>query len=294
MNTARTTRDSHTGMLPAPFAVSPPGSVLALHPDLEDVIVEIGGIPIQLNTDDPDFRALIEKRYAGFLNPSAVPACRFQIQLTSNTHAADEDVRVFKIGSRWCLRRGDFRAEWDLCRREGWIRQSANPYSIDSVLRITHSLLLAMEGGFLLHAASAVRNGRAFLFAGISGAGKTTMARLAPADATVLTDEVSYVRRVGNAYQAYGTPFAGELARSGANLSAPLHTLFLLEKASANRIHPVPPRVAASELMRHILFFAQDADLVRGVFDSAVEFVSRVNIARLAFQPDARVWELLR
>ena len=48
------------------------------------------------------------------------------------------------------MQRGDFRAEWNLKRREGWIRQCANPYSIDTVLRITHTLLLAMEGGFQL------------------------------------------------------------------------------------------------------------------------------------------------
>jgi hypothetical protein len=90
------------------------------------------------------------------------------------------------------------------------------------VLRITHSLLLAMEGGFQLHASSAIRNGHAFLFAGVSGAGKTTMARLAPSDALVLTDEISYIRRIAGGYRAYGTPFAGELARPGANASAPL------------------------------------------------------------------------
>ena len=38
-----------------------------------------------------------------------------------------------------------------------------------------------------------MRNGRAFLFTGVSGAGKTTMASLAPPDAALLTDEISYV-----------------------------------------------------------------------------------------------------
>jgi len=42
--------------------------------------------------------------------------------------------------------------------------QNANPYSLDSVLRILHSLILAERGGFLLHAASAICNGRAYLF----------------------------------------------------------------------------------------------------------------------------------
>jgi hypothetical protein len=266
---------------------------LSLDRETEPVVVEIGGLPIRLETNNPGFRRLIEKRYAGFLNPLAAPAFYFEIHLTSSAHQADQDVQVFKRGSTWRLERGDFRAELDIRRREGWIRQSGNPYSLDAVLRITHSLLLAMEGGFLLHAASAVRNGRAFLFAGVSGAGKTTIVRLAPADAIVLTDEVSYIRPSGRGYQACGTPFAGELARPGANLSAPFETLFFLEKAPANRIDPVSPRIAASALLRHILFFAQDSDLVRCVFDRAVEFVSRARTARLAFRPDAHVWELI-
>lgn len=92
------------------------------------------------------------------------------------------------------MTRGDFQAEWDTASRRGWVRQTANPYGIDAVLRILHSLILAPQGGFLVHAASAVRHGRAFLFAGVSGAGKTTISRLAPPDVKLLTDEISYVR----------------------------------------------------------------------------------------------------
>ena len=35
-----------------------------------DVAVEIGGMPIRLRTDDAAFRALLEKRYAGFVRPA--------------------------------------------------------------------------------------------------------------------------------------------------------------------------------------------------------------------------------
>ena len=113
------------------------------------------------------------------------------------------------------MERGDFRAEWEPSTGKGRIRQSANPYSIDAVLRIVHTLVLARQGGFLLHSASAIRNGKAFLFAGVSGAGKTTISRLAPADATLLTDEISYVRKQDEDYFAFGTPFTGELAKLG-------------------------------------------------------------------------------
>src|SRR5947209_12033103 len=105
--------------------------------------------------------------------------------------------------------------------------------------------------------ASAIRDDRAFLFSGISGAGKTTISRLAPADVVLLTDEVSYVRRESTGYYACGTPFAGELARVGTNVSAAVATLFLLEKGSENKIEVVNAADAVRCLLRNILFFAE-------------------------------------
>jgi hypothetical protein len=194
----------------------------------------------------------------------------------------------------WTFRRGDFRAEWNPETGNGKIVQSANPYSADAVLRIVHTLILARQGGFLLHAASAVRDGRAFLFSGVSGAGKTTISRLAPPDATLLTDEISYIRPDGNGYRAFGTPFAGELATLGENVSAPLSTLFFLEKGNKNRVENVSKDQAMRSLLRNILFFAEDSELVDLVFQSACNFVERVCIRRLVFVPDRRVWETIR
>jgi hypothetical protein len=259
------------------------------------VAIEIGGMAIALRTQDPGFRQLLENRYAGFIMSSANAQFEFDIDLFGPLEAshADEDVQVKLQDGRWLLQRGDFRARWDSRAGRGHIRQSRNPYAIDSVLRIVHTLILARQGGFLVHAASAIRGGRAFLFAGVSGAGKTTISRLAPPDATLLTDEISYVRREGNGYRACGTPFAGELARVGENLSAPLSALFLLEKGPENRIEPVATSDAIRLLLRNILFFAEDAELVSLVFRSACEFVEQVPVRRLIFVPDEQVWEMI-
>jgi hypothetical protein len=270
---------------------------------LPSVTVEIGGIPIILQPSDPEFCNVLESRYETFAtrnapganDRSANPACRFEIHLDPRGRASDEDARVTREGPLWHFRRGDFDATWDPRAGHGRITQCPNPYSIDTVLRITHSLVLAEEGGFLLHAASAIRNNRAFLFAGVSGAGKTTISRLAPPDATVLTDEISYIRRSGDRnYVAYGTPFAGELARIGANTSAPLQSLYLLVQGPENRIAPISKIAAARAIMRHVLFFAEEKELVAKIFDSVLEFVSRVNVAQLIFTPDARAWELIQ
>jgi hypothetical protein len=274
-------------------AISAPTCIWPSSHASPSVAVEIGGIPILLQPSDPEFCELLEKRYAAFVNPVCQPAYRFEIQLDPAGEPSDEDAQVSRDGSLWRFQRGDFRATWDARTGRGWIRQCPNPYSIDTVLRITHSLVLAEEGGFLVHAASAIRSGAAYLFAGVSGAGKTTMARLAPRDAVVLTDEISYVRRIGSGYRAYGTPFAGELARSGANTSAPVNALFLLEQGPENRITPIAQKDAARALMRHVLFFAHEEEMVARVFDSVLEFVSRVEVLRLVFTPDARAWELI-
>lgn len=137
-------------------------------------------------------------------------------------------------------------------------------------------------------------------------------------DVTVLTDEISYVRAVrsqkaegrsrktgvgsrqeaagatGHSYFAFGAPFAGELARIGENTQAPVAALYLLAQGPENRIEPVGETEAARALLRNILFFAEDAELVRQLFDAALEFVRRVPVRRLVFVPDARVWELIR
>ena len=273
---------------------------------LETRVVEIGGVAIALRTGSAKFARMVEERYAGFVTSCNVPGdsnqIGFEIELLDSAQSYDEDggdpeldddLEVTCERGLWRMCRGDFSAEWDALSGRGRIRQAMNPYSLDSVLRIVHSLVLARRGEFMVHAASAIRNGRAFLFAGVSGAGKTTISRLAPADATLLTDEISYVCKSATGYDAHGTPFAGELARPGAHCSAPLGTLYLLRQGAENRIDEIDPALATQALLRNILFFARDAKLLQSVFEGACEFVQRVPVRQLTFRKDASVWELL-
>lgn len=272
------------------------------------VVIEIGGTPVALRTGDSAFLHVLEDRYSSFINSPGSAPFEFDIELLEDTKAsrsrsidtrnddqadADDDLNVGIQDGRWILSRGDFRAEWDPRTGKGRIRQDANPYSADAVLRIVHTLILARQGGFLVHAASAIKNGRAFLFAGVSGAGKTTISRLAPPGTVLLTDEISYVKPHAGIFRAFGTPFAGELAKLGENVSAPLATLFFLEKGPKNRIEDINPDEGLRLLLRNILFFGQDPDPVRLVFESAWNFLQKVPVGRLVFVPDQRVWDLI-
>jgi hypothetical protein len=304
---------------------------------LKELSIEIGGTAVLVRTWSPEFAGLLKNRYGKFAKPAAErPGVQLEVEILPCVLSSPEerlkDLSVHQESGRWVMERGDFRAEWDADCSSGRVRQALNPYGIDGVLRIAHSLILARNFGFLAHAASAIRNGRAYLFAGVSGVGKTTISRLAPPDVTLLTDEISYVRRLpvsrssvhvpGGAtnseetlpvvgeqtnsekretrneqretvYEAFGTPFSGELGLPGENIHAPVAAFFLLAQAPANKLEPVTKAQAVRGLLRNILFFAQDANLVRLVFQTVLDFVERVPVFRLEFVPDASVWELI-
>ena len=269
---------------------------LAIENQQAATAVEIGGLPIALRSENPEFIRMVEGRYGSFVCAPEHATSEFQIAVAppSSGMAADDELEVRRIDGQWVMRRGDFVARWNPRTRRGLVRCGLYPYAIDAVLRIVHSLVLAEEtDGFLLHSASAIRNGRAFLFSGLSGAGKTTIARLAPPDVTLLSDEISYIRKSGAAYRAFGTPFAGELGIAGERVSAPLAAIYFLEQGAENRIRPMPAAVAVRKLLRNVLFFAEDDELVENLFDLGCEFISAIEPFELTFRPERRVWELI-
>ena len=259
-----------------------------------ELVINIGQLPIRIIVENPKYQTLLVDRYGEFLNIGDEADITLELQLTGDQNLSpDDDVKVRVRNGRWIMERGDFSAEFNPETRSGWIRQAATPYAIDTVLRILHGLLLAREGGFLLHAASAIRNGKAFIFSGLSGAGKTTISGLAPRDATLLTDEISYIRGEDKRFIACGTPFAGELARLGVNETAPIEAVYLLAQGPENRIDAIDSAEALQRVLRNILFFAEDPGLVSAVFDSACRFVEQVPVRLLTFYPDERVWDMI-
>jgi hypothetical protein len=154
------------------------------------------------------------------------------------------------------------------------------------------SWALLSEEGFLLHAATVVRNGKAYVFTGRSGAGKSTVASLSPRG-SVLTDEISLLKLVNGEWRAFGTPFWGEFRADGTNISAPLAGIFRLAQATVNRVVPLRPSGLLKTMLPCVLFFSTrlgDHDRLLQILVAASEQLAGYN---LEFQKSRSFWEVL-
>jgi hypothetical protein len=263
---------------------------------MRSVVIEIANLPLRFWCDSSDFIELIKERYSGFLTSSGVPIGELEIEVTPGNRLATggEDVLVVREGEQWLMERMDFRARWNVSTGQGRIRLVASIYSLDSVLRVLLTLVLAQKDGLLLHASSVIRDGSAVVFLGKSGAAKTKIAKLAPPDTFLLSDDVSCLIRRPNSFNAMGTPFYCGLGRSGESREAPVGTIYLAAHGRENKIEPVGGAAAVRGILENVLLFSQDPELSKSVFETSCEFVSRVPVKRLTFVPGTSIWDLVQ
>ena len=242
--------------------------------------LSIGSVPLRLQTSDAQLFGSAAARYAAFTGVAANPT----------TIALNDDAPP--SGGR-----ADFTYEFEgaaLSAFASGIRFDGvgNEYALDSLLRILLSWQLLGHHGFLLHAATVIRDGKAYIFTGRSGAGKSTVASLSPTG-SVLTDEISLLRRENGVWHAYGTPFWGEFRAAGSNTSAPVAGIFRLLQAPENRVTPLRPVALLRALLPNVLFFCAEPGANRRLLEILSQAVAEIPGYNLAFRKNSAFWEVL-
>lgn len=251
------------------------GSGIRTHVD-----ILIGSLPLRISSVDSSLLSAASKRYRGFGDSQekriSIKVDREQRE-SNGQHAFVCDFEGAHVS-----------ADVDSAHFSG-VRHE---YALDSLLRMFLSWALLGQQGFLLHAATIVKNGKAYVFVGRSGAGKSTVASLSPRG-SVLTDEISLLKRVDGEWRAFGTPFWGEFRADGANTSAPLAGIFRLVQAAVNRLVPLRPSELLRSMLPCVLFFSSqvgDNDRLLQILVAASEQVPGYN---LQFQKSRAFWEVV-
>lgn len=216
-----------------------------------------------------------------------------------------KDNRILWLDSELPDVAGDRAAVLDMSQRKGEIYCKVftgghdNDYIFDPLTypfdQIFMIQLLARNIGHLVHACGIDHKGEGILFAGNSGAGKTTMANLwgENVDTKILSDDRIIIRKLGGRFRIYGTPWhgTGKFAKPD---SALLKKIFFLKHGDENKMIPLKPSEAISRLLATSFPPFWDKEGIDFILEQSSSLFSSVPAYELTFVPDMKVADLIK
>jgi len=279
----------------------------------------IADIAVVVTSVDPELRIRFPAELNRFSARAAAPDVRIEAAWRTLTPECGGTL-VFDSGAAWRLYSTEdsylFRffstnlgttpyhvARFDRNFRSGQVflhrpffgrRRVVNPlqYPLDELL-LLH--ILSRGKGAEVHACGLVEAGNGYLFAGHSGAGKTTMARLweRHPGVTVLSDDRIVLRQIDGRFWMYGTPWHGE-AGLAQPIRAPLKQVFLLRHAAENAVAPVAGAEATARLFSCTFPTFHDRGGLAFTVEFCDELLKTIPCADLGVVPDDRIVGVVR
>ena len=159
---------------------------------------------------------------------------------------------------------------------------------ISSLSRALFAQIVLLHDGISVHSSCVVRDGKAYMFLGRSGTGKSTHSRLwieAFPGTELLNDDNPAVRILPDGPRVFGTPWSGK-TDCWRNLSAPLCGIVRLRQAPFDSFEPLDGIQAFSEVYPGCSVLRSDAFLHERLCDNLEMLCSLVKVGRMACLPD--------
>ena len=218
-----------------------------------------------------------------------VPASRpggFRL-LDSTFEEADQSVHMWTTDWSASCHLDEARTEASL----GLLR----PLVLDSLLRsVAQVFALSQAKGVYMHASSVVRDGEGFVFAGVSGAGKTTAAELSrQVGCEVVDEELTCVSFRGPQAALCGTPFFQKSGFHGRPLQVPLRGIYVLRQATRDEVTSLPAPQALASVVRCVSIGVRQPPLIAAGLRAAEELLRRVPVRLLYFRKAPSFWDAI-
>lgn len=172
-----------------------------------------------------------------------------------------------------------------------WLRP-ADPFAdfvIDSMARIFFSQHIALAGDLIVHASAVGLGGRAYIFMGRSGTGKSTHSQLwlrAFPSAELLNDDCPMLHRdAAGRYLVCGTPWSGKTPCWRA-IALPLAGIVRLAQAPANRFTALRGIEAFTAFIPGMSVMTADRALYSAASAAALDLLDATPAGRLDCLPD--------
>jgi len=161
------------------------------------------------------------------------------------------------------------------------------------LLRILAGLALR-AGGFFLHSCGIENGGKAYLFFGSSGMGKSAVATLTPG-LQVLSDDIIYVAAKEWGFMAFSTPFWGALAPlTRERLSFPIAGCYRIRKATFTRCTEVDRAEALGLIVPCCPFVSESLRRDSMLVPNILRFLGEVRAHELFLPLEPEFWKLIK
>ncbi|MGQ1785767.1 hypothetical protein [Saccharicrinis sp. GN24d3] len=173
---------------------------------------------------------------------------------------------------------------------------SADVVSVDPLIHPLGSLILLYlthwKNGLLIHASGVLDKNEAYLFTGVSGIGKSTMARLwKESGAAVLNDDRLVIRRIDGRIMVYNNPMPYYAQRP---LRGELKKIFLLKQSLHNYITPLKGVAAYSRVLGNFIQQFYQKEMVQRHLEIVEQTINLVDVYEVGFKPDQDIVEMIR
>ena len=143
--------------------------------------------------------------------------------------------------------------------------------------------------GMMLHSSAVELDGKAYLFSGDCGAGKSTHTSLWQSTfgnkAQIFNDDKPALRLVDGKWYAYGTPWSGKNGINQ-NKKVPLAGICFMEQAPENRITRLSMIEATKRIIKQTLKRRMDADQISKVIMLVDHLVRTIPVFELENRPE--------
>lgn len=147
---------------------------------------------------------------------------------------------------------------------------------------------LLFFNGFYLHSSAAEMDGKAYLFSGPCGMGKSTHTRLWQSvfgeKAQVFNDDKPALRRIDGKWYAYGTPWCGKDGINQ-NKKVPLAGICFLKRGEENKIRRLEPKEALPLLMSQTIHKFKKAENLDLLINNVNYLLKEIPIFELENRP---------
>lgn len=148
---------------------------------------------------------------------------------------------------------------------------------------------LLKNDGMLLHSSAVEMDGKAYLFSGFCGAGKSTHTRLWKSTfgekAQVFNDDKPALRLVDGKWYAYGAPWCGKDGINQ-NKKVPLAGICFLKQAKENKIRRLSPKESLKYLFAQTTYKFIEAKNLDLILTQADKLVKMIPIFELENRPE--------